>query len=131
MHCDIRAENVLITHNKTTKLTNFKLSHKLSAAVLKLKNFNKFTLNQGKNLERARYYAPELLEGTPNFRYDYKCEVYSFGILLWEIAEEKTPYKDYEDIMKIVDLVSEKYRESFSVDSQMPVKFRNLALKGM
>ncbi|PKY54745.1 kinase-like protein, partial [Rhizophagus irregularis] len=84
VHRDIRADNILITLNKTAKLANFKLSRYLTAA----------TLNQGQNLERVRYCAPELLDRAPNYKYDQKCEVYSFGILLWEIAEEKVPYQD-------------------------------------
>ncbi|RIA91621.1 kinase-like domain-containing protein, partial [Glomus cerebriforme] len=121
VHRDIRAENILITLHETAKLANFKLSRLLSAA----------TLKQGQNLERVRYCAPELLERAPNFKYDHKCEVYSFGILLWEIAEEKTPYNDYKDIIKITDIVRNRYRESFSENSQMSEEFRNLALNAV
>jgi len=93
---------------------------------------NAATLNQGTNLERVRYCAPELLERAPNFKYDHRCEVYSFGILLWEIAEGSIPYKEYNDIMDITDLVrNKKYREPFSVDSKMPEDFKALAINGM
>ncbi|RGB40253.1 kinase-like domain-containing protein, partial [Rhizophagus diaphanus] len=84
VHRDIRAENILIIHNKIAKLANFKLSRH--------KNANSH--NQSQNLKRVRYCAPELLKRTPNYKYDQKCEVYSFGILLWEIAEERIPYQD-------------------------------------
>ncbi|CAB5388652.1 unnamed protein product [Rhizophagus irregularis] len=122
VHRDIRTENILITLYETAKLANFKLSRSLSAS----------TLKQSQNLERVRYCAPELLKRAHNFKYDHKCEVYSFGILLWEIAEERTPYKQYKDIVKITDMVCNyKYRESFSKDSQMPSSFINLALKAV
>ncbi|RIA86220.1 kinase-like domain-containing protein, partial [Glomus cerebriforme] len=128
VHCDIRAKNILITHNETAKLTNFRLSHKLNAVALEPKKFNAATLKQSQNLDRARYYAPELLDRVPNFNYDHKCEVYSFGILLWEIAEEKAPYEDYKDIVKITDIVRNKYRETFSEKSRIPEAFKSLAL---
>ncbi|CAB4474360.1 unnamed protein product [Rhizophagus irregularis] len=119
VHHDIRAENILITLHETAKLANFKFSRSLFAA----------TLKQSQNLERVRYCAPELLESAHNFKYDHKCEVYSFGILLWEIAEERTPYEQYKDIVKIVDLVrNQKYRESFSEDSRMPPSFIKLVI---
>jgi serine/threonine protein kinase len=90
------------------------------------------TRNQAQNLERVRYCAPELLERVHNFKYDHKCEVYSFGILLWEIAEERTPYEEYKDILKLTDFVRNyKYRESFSEDSRMPQLFIDLAREGM
>jgi hypothetical protein len=52
--------------------------------------------------------------------------------LLWEIAEERIPYEQYKDIVKITDLVcNHKYRESFSRDNQMPLSFKFLALRGL
>jgi hypothetical protein len=73
-----------------------------------------------------------LLERDPNYKYDQKCEVYSFGILLWEIAEERIPYEGNEDILDITDSVRNKmYREPFSEDSEMPEEFKNLEIKGM
>ena len=116
MHRDIRAENILITLNETAKLANFKLSRYLTAA----------TLNQSQNLERVRYCAPELLDRAPNYKYDQKCEVYSFGILLWEIAEEKVPYQDNSDIVDITDRVRNKmYREPFSEDSPIVIEINH------
>ncbi|RGB40259.1 kinase-like domain-containing protein [Rhizophagus diaphanus] len=121
VHHDIRAENILITLHETAKLANFKLSRYVTTK----------TLRQSQNLERVRYCAPELLDRAHNFEYDYKCEVYSFGILLWEIAEGKTPYEQYNDIVKITDMVcNHKYRESFSKNSQLPSSFISLVLKG-
>ncbi|PKY34682.1 kinase-like protein [Rhizophagus irregularis] len=120
-HRDIRAENILITLNETAKLANFKLSRYLTAA----------TLNQKQNLELVRYCAPELLERA-NYKYDQRCEIYSFGILLWEIAEERVPYQDSNDILDIVDKVYNKtYREPFSENSQMPEEFKRLEIEGM
>ncbi|PKC54642.1 kinase-like protein [Rhizophagus irregularis] len=116
VHRDIRAENILvITLNETAKLANFRLSHYLIAD----------TINQAQSLEQMRYYAPELLERAPNYKYDYKCEIYSFGILLWEIAEGKIPYQGVNDILEITDKIRNKrYREPFSENSQMPEEFK-------
>ncbi|CAB5215428.1 unnamed protein product [Rhizophagus irregularis] len=119
IHRDIRAENILITLNETAKLANFKLSRYLTGS----------SINQSQNLERVRYCAPELLERAPNYKYDQKCEVYSFGILLWEIAEKRIPYQGNDDILDITDKVRNKmYREPFSAISQMPDKFKELQI---
>ncbi|PKB97809.1 kinase-like protein, partial [Rhizophagus irregularis] len=120
LHRDIRAENVLITHYNTAKLTNFKSSRSYKAD----------TMNQIQNIGQIRYSAPEILKRTPGFKYDNKCEVYSFGILLWEVSEEKTPYENY-DLVEITNLVLNKHREQFSENNQMPDEFKNLALDGM
>ncbi|GBB91322.1 hypothetical protein RclHR1_18540001 [Rhizophagus clarus] len=113
VHRDVRTENILITLNETAKLANFKSSSSQAEV----------TLNQGQNLERIRYCAPELLMRTPITKYNTRCEVYSFGILLWEIAEERIPYED-NDILEITDMIlNKKYRERFSENSEMPPEF--------
>jgi hypothetical protein len=51
----------------------------------------------------------------PEKRYDTKSIVYSFGILLWEIAEEKYPQKG---------------NEAFSKNSLLPKEYREITQKG-
>jgi serine/threonine protein kinase len=43
--------------------------------------------------------APELLS---NKQYSLKVDVYSFGVLLWEICARKTPYHNLPNQMDIV-----------------------------
>ncbi|CAI2166376.1 16330_t:CDS:10 [Funneliformis geosporum] len=121
VHRDIRAENILITSRMLAKIANFKDSRAITDV----------TKNQGATLETVRYCAPEKLEKGKAYKYDTKCEVYSFGILLWEIAEEKIPYeKEGNDIIAITDLVCiKKYRETFSLGSQLPEEYKELAKK--
>ncbi len=118
MHCDIRAKNILITNNETAKLANFKLN--------RLDTSNK----QKTNLDHIRYCAPELLR-RDQYQYNHKCEVYSFGILLWEIAEARIPYEGH-DILKIINLVcKEKYLLRFSENNRISENFKKLTLDGM
>src|SRR5438045_4376433 len=58
-------------------------------------------------------------------KYDTKCEVYSFGILLWEIAECKIPYSQFDDFMELTNKVMEGYREPFT-DTGIPDSYKNL-----
>jgi serine/threonine protein kinase len=45
--------------------------------------------------------APEIFENKP---YSIKADVYSYGVVLWEIFTRRTPYRNMEpvDIMKHV-----------------------------
>ncbi|CAB4433717.1 unnamed protein product, partial [Rhizophagus irregularis] len=55
-----------------------------------------------------------------------------FGILLWEIAEERIPYQDSNDIVDITEKVRNKmYREPFSENSQMPEEFKQLGIEAV
>ncbi|CAI2166368.1 16326_t:CDS:2 [Funneliformis geosporum] len=120
VHRDIRAENILITDHETAKIANFKASRAITDS----------TTNQAATLEAVRYCAPEKLERRS--KYDTKCEVYSFGILLWEIAEEKIPYERYNDIIAITERVcNEQYREPFSLGSSLPIGYQELEKKAV
>ncbi|PKK63351.1 hypothetical protein RhiirC2_789029, partial [Rhizophagus irregularis] len=66
------------------------------------------------------------------FNYDQRSEVYSFGILLWEIAEERIPHQGNNDIGDIIDKVRNKmYREPFSENNQMPEEFKQLEIEAV
>ncbi|CAI2167685.1 10141_t:CDS:10, partial [Funneliformis geosporum] len=123
VHRDIRAENILITDRESARIANFKDSRAITDG----------TKNQGATLETVRYCSPEKLDKGPKYKYDTKCEVYSFGILLWEIAEGKIPYKKVgNDIIAITELVCiKKYREPFSLGSLLPKEYQELAKKAV
>ncbi|RHZ70491.1 hypothetical protein Glove_271g76 [Diversispora epigaea] len=94
-HHDVRSENVMITFHKHAKISNFGLS----------RGFTDATRSFKATPTSARYMAPEKLRDI-NHKYCRKCEVFSFGMLLWEIAELKFPFEDkYNDIMDITSQI--------------------------
>ncbi|CAG8613580.1 2241_t:CDS:2, partial [Scutellospora calospora] len=115
LHHDIRSETILITIDKNAKIAYFGLS----------REFTEATRNISFNVQSVRYMAPEKLLSSKHI-YDIKCEVYSFGMLLWEIAEQKIPYADEIDISKIIIKVTkEQYREKFS-QGGVPQEWKDL-----
>ncbi|CAI2175517.1 13784_t:CDS:2, partial [Funneliformis geosporum] len=99
--------------------------------------------NLSANIESLVYTAPEMLkritevagknennkriaEEETNKKYDTKCEVYSFGILLWEIAECRIPYEDISDFLEITRLVISGHREPFTPGIDIPEKYKSL-----
>ncbi|CAG8465393.1 3542_t:CDS:10 [Cetraspora pellucida] len=121
VHRDIRPENILITENETAKITNFSFS----------RFFRDDTRKLAVSLQTVRYAAPEMLYRNNN-KYNTKCEVYSFGILLWELAEQRIPYKDLDDIMEIKNRVDkEKYREPFTEFSGLPKEYKDISRKAV
>ncbi|PKC60139.1 kinase-like protein [Rhizophagus irregularis] len=123
LHHDIQSANILVNEDHKVKIANFGLS----------KKFSEFTRNISHNIENVRYMAPEklLIEDESNnsqvnndikrkkVPYDSKCEIYSVGALLWEIAELKKPHSDIvntEMLIRIRERVRNKYREPLSDD---------------
>ncbi|CAH1755844.1 11084_t:CDS:2 [Entrophospora sp. SA101] len=92
-HCDVRCENILIMGPDiaTPKITNFFLSRKQMDMSKKIPSLN----------DIMPWMAPEKLD--LKGRYTTKCEIYSFGMLLWELAFQQVPYlkrfnSNYEEI---------------------------------
>ncbi|GBB94920.1 hypothetical protein RclHR1_02440014 [Rhizophagus clarus] len=114
LHHDIRSANILVNKYHKVKIANFGLSRK----------FSDVTRSVSHDSENVRYMAPEklLLGKDEKRKYDIKCEIYSVGMLLWEIAELKKPHSDL-DKLELTDIISgirkriqDKYYEPFSDD---------------
>ena len=69
----------------------------------------------------AAYMAPELLEDNV---FDEKSDVYSYGILLWEIYDRSVPWRGLQP-MQIMRKVVDK-RERPPLPSSMPDDLRTL-----
>ncbi|CAG8506700.1 2968_t:CDS:2 [Acaulospora morrowiae] len=103
LHHDVCSENVLILENRKAKISNLEW----------VKESEKSTTMKKLPTETLRYMAPEKMN-TRNLKYNVRCEIFSYGMLLWEIAEEKVPYSDEEDFKVVRKLVTENKRENFS-----------------
>ncbi|CAH1417706.1 unnamed protein product [Lactuca virosa] len=81
VHRDVKTENMLLDLNRTLKIADF------GVARVEAQNPRDMTGETG----TLGYMAPEVLDGKP---YNRKCDVYSFGICLWEIYCCDMPYAD-------------------------------------
>ncbi|GBC02485.1 hypothetical protein RclHR1_04650002 [Rhizophagus clarus] len=107
LHHDIRCENILITENLEPKISNFEYTRALQIK----------TTNIGDVMQTIHWLAPEKMnsktihteisaavnssqqtqdESKEDVPYTVQCEIFSFGMLLWELAFQRIPYKDME-----------------------------------
>ncbi|KAL4441650.1 hypothetical protein ABPG74_021582 [Tetrahymena malaccensis] len=84
MHCDLKSSNVLIDENWNVKLCDFGLS-RIKSTLNKKKNARK---NEGL-IGTPQWMAPEIMRRE---QYQEHSDVYSFGMIMWEIATRKVPY---------------------------------------
>ena len=64
-----------------------------------------------------RYMAPEVLSAEAASRkYDQRCDVYSFGMLLWEVMHRKTAFADFNGMHVAVILAPSTQRPPLSLD---------------
>ncbi|KAF2290144.1 hypothetical protein GH714_003707 [Hevea brasiliensis] len=79
VHRDVKTENMLLDSHRTLKIADF------GVARVEAQNPRDMTGETG----TLGYMAPEVLDGKP---YNRSCDVYSFGICLWEIYCCDMPY---------------------------------------
>ncbi|KAF0411892.1 kinase-like protein [Gigaspora margarita] len=109
LHHDIRCENILITECYEPKIANFWLSRTEQEVSVKIENI----------LSIIRWLAPEKISQSQydfNIKYDHQCEMYSFGMLLWELCHQRIPYENINSVPEIEQLVRSKKREKIMLD---------------
>lgn len=99
VHRDVKAENMLLDPQKTLKIADF------GVARVEAQNPRDMTGETG----TLGYMAPEVLDGKP---YNRKCDVYSFGICLWETYCCDLPYPD----LSFADISSAVVRQNLRPD---------------
>ncbi|CAG8439057.1 4373_t:CDS:2 [Diversispora eburnea] len=112
LHHDIRCENILITENYDAKISNFEMSRLFQDETTSCSNMNDY----------VRWLAPEKIRGS---RYSHKCEMFSLGMLVWELSNQRIPYEKM-NLKEIQDHVLDKKRESLGVllhPNPIPLEF--------
>nr|CAB3502513.1 unnamed protein product [Digitaria exilis] len=61
-----------------------------------------------------RWMAPEVIEHLP---YDHSADVFSFGIVLWELLTGKLPYEDMTPLQAAVAVVQKDLRPTIAADT--------------
>jgi serine/threonine protein kinase len=82
------------------------------------------TLQMTSNLGTTAWCAPELLTSTAKARYTVKVDVYSYGMVLWELWERKRPYEELYSRFDIIDAVRAGRRPPIGADC--PAAYRSL-----
>ncbi|CAI2170749.1 13593_t:CDS:2 [Funneliformis geosporum] len=114
LHHDIRCENIMVTARLEPKITNFEYARLTTDSTSNLTNIT----------EIVHWLAPEKLRNANTQSYNMKCEVFSFGMLLWELAFEKIPYERWE-MAKIKEYVLSNKREKITFGKATP-EIKNL-----
>ncbi|GES82577.1 kinase-like domain-containing protein [Rhizophagus clarus] len=100
IHRDLHANNILI-HQKNIKLADFGLSKKIDEK----------SSNTSKIIGVIPYIDPKSLDNR-NYKLNKKSDVYSIGVVMWQISSGYKPYRDVDyDGRLILDILNGKREE--------------------
>ena len=86
LHRDLKPDNIGFTLDQKLKLIDFGLAKIVENATPACEDVYRMSGETGS----LRYMAPEVADNQP---YNHKADVYSFGIILWEMTAYKKPYE--------------------------------------
>mmetsp|Transcript_9830 Transcript_9830/g.19323 ORF Transcript_9830/g.19323 Transcript_9830/m.19323 type:complete len:524 (-) Transcript_9830:262-1833(-) len=121
IHFDIKPANILIDMGGRAKVADLGIARQT-----KLKTPSSLTFHSDLRIGTPSYMAPELLRGDVE-RISNRVDVYSFGILLWEVIHRDRPHPDWSLPELFREVASRGWRPSIEPD--VPQGFRQLLEK--
>ncbi len=108
IHRDIKPGNIMVKRNGEAKLMDF--------GIARTKNLESLTL-PGTLVGTPSYMSPEQVLGQP---LDSRSDIFSFGIVLYEMFTGKKPFQDEETVSISAKILKGKFASPRSINSDIP-----------
>jgi Ran GTPase-activating protein (RanGAP) involved in mRNA processing and transport/predicted Ser/Thr protein kinase len=114
LHRDLKSLNVLLDDRLHAKLADFGLAKvKLEAS----------TTSSHRAVGTTRWMAPEIMEEQP---YARSADMYSYGVVLWELAARKIPFEGKPDLAVMRQVTQGKRETIDAIPANCPSKLSRL-----
>lgn len=116
VHRDLKPENILISFDGKIKVSDFGI------AII----FDDQKTKQNKIVGTAKYISPECVQSLPM---DYRSDIYSLGIVLFELLTGSSPFNGQNPALIAVKHVREPLPSPRSINPKISLALENLVIK--
>ena len=121
IHRDIKPQNIALNNNMVAKVTDF--------GIAKITNNTSATITSfGNTVGSVHYFSPEHAKGGYT---DEKSDIYSLGIVMYEMATGKIPFDVDSPISVALKQIQEEAEEPISVNPEITPALNSIILKAM
>ena len=117
VHRDIKSSNIIITPRGQAKILDFGLAKLLTdkerAAASELDELTRL----GAPLGTPNYMSPEQAKGE---RADHRSDIYSFGVVLYEMATGKLPFKGQTNVDLMHAVIHDSFKSAKEINEKLP-----------
>ena len=119
IHRDVKPQNILVTEEGVVKVTDFGIAKSMDSSTIAHTN---------SVMGSAHYFSPEQAKGTYT---DYRTDLYSLGIVLYEMVTGVVPFNGDSPVTVAVKHIQEKAIPPKNINKNIPNSLNDLIMKAM